>query len=83
MSYTNDEYKTFLKVKHELLLQDAKRNVLRYFKTDENDNSPYARISLQEFDLEKLANEFENRVDNSFSEACLWEQIIRDEIFSK
>lgn len=81
--YTQDEYKTYLKVKHELLLKDCKHYVLKHFKADDNEDSEYTRYILKTIDLEQIANSFESEYDDSFLTWETWDRLINDYVLRK
>lgn len=74
---TNTEYKIYLKVKRELLKEDA-----RYFITDylaeKNDCDPSDITSemLDKYDYDYLVDEFEENEDCNVAFSDTWDEII-------
>lgn len=79
--YTEKEYETYCKVKHDLLLQDAKRYVLRHFKADKDEDSEYIRYVLSQIDLEQITDDFEIAYDDSYNAWETWDNLIGDYIW--
>ena len=71
--YTNEEYKVYLKVKHELLLEDAKAHVSEWIAYND---SPVG--DLTDEDYENLITEFEEHVDDTDPTYDVWENIVND-----
>ena len=74
---TESEYKTYLKVKRELLKEDA-----RYFITDylaekiDCDPSDITNEMLDKYDYDYLVNEFEENEDCNVAFNDTWDEII-------
>lgn len=77
--YTAEEYKTYLKVKHALLLEDA-RNYVADWIADETGcyASELADDELDKYDYEYLVEQFEEHFDNFDPFAEVWQNIVND-----
>lgn len=71
--YTKEEYDIYLKVKHELLLEDARNNVMDYLENEDE-----MEDELNSYDYEYLVEQFEERYDYYDPFAEVWENIVRD-----
>lgn len=67
---TEKEYEIYLKVDHELKLEDARRFVADHLEVDEDDES------LDGYDYEKLVARFEKQYDNSDSYSDIWWDVV-------
>ena len=79
MTYTNDEYKTYLKVKHALLLEDARAFVTDYL-ADEMDCEPWDIDDevLAKYDYDYLVEEYERKEDCDWAFNDTWKNIVSD-----
>lgn len=77
--FTNEEYETYLKVKHALLLEDA-RNYVADWIADERGcyASDLTDAELNEYDYEDLVSQFEEHVDRFGPFADVWQNIVND-----
>ena len=77
MTYTNDEYKTYLKVKHALLLEDARAFVTDYL-ADKMECEPYDIDDdmLSKYDYDYLVEEYERKEDCNVAFNDTWDEII-------
>lgn len=71
--YTDEEYKVYLKVKHALLLEDAKAHVEDWIA---NNDSYISDLNDEEY--EDLIAEFEERVDYHDPTYNFWECVVND-----
>ena len=79
MSYTEEEYKTYLKVKHELLLEDARNNVADWIADERNCYSyDLDDEELEPYDYEYLVSQFEQHFDRLDPFADTWQNIVND-----
>ena len=79
MTYTNEEYKVYLKVRHELLKEDARNQMRDYFAYERN--VPPWEIDdseLEGFDYEQLASNFEIKENSDDDATYTWQCILND-----
>lgn len=79
MTYTNDEYNTYLKVKHALLLEDARAFVTDYL-ADERGCEPWDIDDevLAKYDYDYLVEEYEHKEDCNWAFNDTWKNIVAD-----
>ena len=70
--YTSEEYKTYLKVKHELLLEDARNFVADHLECDEDDEQ------MDKYDYEYLVSEYERREDCNVAFNDTWWSVVEE-----
>lgn len=73
MAYTHEEFAIYLKVRHELLLEDAQSHVADWFA---NNDSPVR--DLTDEDYENLITEFAEHVDYTDPTYDVWGNIVND-----
>ena len=71
--YTYEEYETYLKVKRELLFEDAKNYSKDYI---ENAIEDFTEEQFNKIDFDFLVEQFEERVDYFDPTAEAWENIV-------
>ena len=72
MAYTNAEYEAYLKVQHELLLEDARNFVADCLEIDSDDEK------LDGYDYEKIVKEFERREDANVAYNDTWWAVVEE-----
>ena len=77
MKYTNDEYNVYLKVKHVLLLEDARIFVTDYLANEMGCNPwDIEDEQLKKYDYDYLVDEFEKNEDCNMAFNDTWDEII-------
>lgn len=77
--FTNEEWKTYLKVKHELLLEDARNYTKNYIEMEDDKAVNIDDVTEEQFesiDFEQMVSDFEERTDYSDPTADIWESIV-------
>ena len=79
--YTTKEYDIYLKVKRELLLEDARNYVVDYLENEDEralnvDDIP--EEELESYDYENLVERFEEHFDHFDPFEEVWQNIVRD-----
>ena len=79
MAYTNAEWETYLKVQHELLLEDARNFVADYLEY--HDEHELSDEEFESIDFEYLVNEYEHRQDFTIPFSDTWEAVVEDYMY--
>ena len=81
MTYTNEEYQVYLKVKHALLLEDARNYARDYLENSDEKCLDLDDITEEQFesiDFDELVNQFEERTDYYDPTYEVWQNIVSD-----
>jgi hypothetical protein len=77
--YTSEEYKTYLKVKRALLLEDARNYTRDYLEnTAEWAEEDITEEQFESIDFESMVNDFETHVDYFDPTADIWHGIVEN-----
>lgn len=75
--HTSKEYEIYLKVQHEILLEDARNQVIDYIELT-LDREDWTDEELDRYDYEYLVAEYERREDCNVSFNDTWESVVSD-----
>jgi len=81
MLYTNEEYEIYKKVRHALLLEDARNYVRDYLENEDDralDVDDITEEQFEQIDFDYLVEQFEEKTDYYDPTAHVWDEIVQN-----